>query len=232
MANEKTTHVTIKGIKNGILVELNPNEEWLQVTGELAEQIDARADFFKGSKVTIQLGSRPVPKHDLTSLTALLERRGLSIWSIMSDSQTTIDAAHTLDLKTNVANTVPRQAEPSADTLPINPTEDGTPGILVNRTLRSGRLVQSRGHVVVIGDVNPGAQVIAAGDIVIWGRLRGVVHAGADGDETATVCALDMSPTQLRIAGYIVTSPDDNRRVLQPEVAHIRDNQIVVETWR
>ncbi|MEO0565402.1 MAG: septum site-determining protein MinC, partial [Chloroflexota bacterium] len=63
-------------------------------------------------------------------------------------------------------------------------------------------------------------------------RLRGVVHAGSEGDETARVCALDMSPTQLRIAGYIVTSPDDNRSQPQPEVAFIRDNSIVVESWR
>jgi len=229
--NDNIPNVTIKGIKNGILVQLSATEKWLDVTGELAQQIDAKSTFFKGANITVDLGERPVPKHELTSLKALLERRGLTIWSIMSESQTTIDAAHTLDLKTNVANTVPKPMERAAPSDP-NREDPELPGKLVKGTLRSGRLVKSGGHAVIIGDVNPGAQVIASGDIIIWGRLRGTVHAGADGDETAVVCALDMSPTQLRIAGHIVTSPEDVRRDPQPEIALIRDNQIIVEPWR
>ncbi|HLV36917.1 MAG TPA: septum site-determining protein MinC, partial [Spirillospora sp.] len=78
---------------------------------------------------------------------------------------------------------------------------------------------------------NPGAEVIATGDVIVWGRLRGNVHAGAEGDEDAVVCALDMTPTQLRIAGYIVTSPPEKRHNPRPEVARVRDGQIVVEAW-
>ncbi len=235
MTEQTTANVTIKGIKNGILVELSPTEAWLDVTGELARQIDARSSFFTGSNITVNLGTRPVPRHELTSLKALLERRGLAIWSIMSDSETTIEAAHALDLKTNVANTVPQPKKTTGTlTSPQHQAdEEGLSGTLIKRTLRSGQMVRSDGHVVLVGDVNPGAKIIAGGDVVVWGRLRGVVHAGAEGDESAVVCALDMSPTQLRIAGYIVTSPDDNqRRQPQPEVASIRDAQIVVETWR
>jgi septum site-determining protein MinC len=91
--------------------------------------------------------------------------------------------------------------------------------------------VHSTGHVVVIGDVNPGAEIVALGDVIVWGRLRGNVHAGADGDENAVVCALDMMPTQLRIASYIVTSPADKRRKPRPEVACVRNDQIIVEAW-
>jgi septum site-determining protein MinC len=235
MTEQTTANVVIKGIKNGILVELSPTEAWLDVTGELARQIDARSSFFTGSNITVDLGTRPVPRHELTSLKALLERRGLAIWSIMSDSETTIEAAHVLDLKTNVANTVPTP-KPAAAVASSQPQVDdeGAGGTVVKRTLRSGQLIRSEGHVVVVGDVNPGAKIVAGGDIIVWGRLRGVVHAGAEGDESVVVCALDMSPTQLRIAGYIVTSPDDNnqRRKPQPEVASIRDAQIVVEAWR
>ncbi|MEM6282464.1 MAG: septum site-determining protein MinC, partial [Chloroflexota bacterium] len=136
--------------------------------------------------------------------------------------------AHTLDLKTNVANNVPQQPETRKD-------EDITSdqfGVVVRRTLRSGQRVQTDGHAVIIGDVNPGAQVIAGGDVIVWGRLRGTVHAGAQGDENTVVCALDMSPTQLRIAEKIVTSPDAPRRQPQPETALIRDGQIIVESWR
>jgi septum site-determining protein MinC len=84
--------------------------------------------------------------------------------------------------------------------------------------------------VVVIGDINPGAEIIAKGDIIVWGRLRGVVHAGADGDESAMVCALDLSPTQLRIAGKIAVAPN-RRGKPSPEVVRLVDGQFVAEGW-
>jgi len=223
-------HIVIKGIKNGILVELNPAEEWLRVTEELANQLDAKLDFYRGAKVTVDLGERPVPKHELTSLKALLDRRGLQIWSVMSGSETTIQAAHTLDLKTNVANTVPQSREAPAT---ADDASAGTPSTVVKRTLRSGQRIKSEGVIVVVGDVNPGAEIIAKGDVVVWGRLRGTVHAGSEGDEEAVICALDMSPTQLRIAGHIVTSPPGaSRRQPYPEIARVKEQQIIVETWR
>jgi len=220
----------IKGIKEGLLIALSPTEEWQQITAALAARIDQQSSFFAGARITVDVGERPVPKYELSSLKALLERRGLTLWAVLSDSDTTIDAAQALDLKTSTANTIPGRE--GADGSEFNPEEDGTPGVMIRRTLRSGRTVHSAGHVVVYGDVNPGAEIIAAGDIIIWGKLRGNVHAGADGDESAVVCALDMTPNQLRIAGYITTSPPDKRRKPRPEVASIRNNQMIVETWQ
>jgi septum site-determining protein MinC len=106
----------------------------------------------------------------------------------------------------------------------------GEQAMLVRRTLRSGFSVQFAGHVVVIGDVNPGAEVIATGDVVVWGRLRGVVHAGAEGDESAVVCALDLAPTQLRIAGEI-SIPPQRRGKPQPEMARLKGKQVIAEAW-
>ena len=187
-------------------------------------------NFFAGAAITVELGTRPVPKYELSSLKALLERRGLSLSLVLSDSDTTRESALALDLKTDSNNRT--QTTQKQETLPVDPEETGTWGVLVRRTIRSGRIVNSEGHVVVLGDINPGAQVIAAGDIIVWGKLRGTVHAGAHGDESALVCALEMNPSQLRIAGYIVTSPAGKRRQIVPEVALIRDNQIVVEARR
>jgi septum site-determining protein MinC len=222
--------ISIKGISEGILVSLSPKEEWGKITAELAARIDQQSNFFAGGTIMIDVGERPVPKHELMSLKALLERRGLMLSLVISDSETTNDAALALDLRTNTASHIPGRER--NETLPIDPEESGTPGILIRRTLRSGRTVHSSGHVVVYGDVNPGAQIIADGDIIVWGKLRGMVHAGASGDESAVVCALDMNPNQLRIASYIVTSPPrDRRNHFQPEVARIRDNQILVEAW-
>lgn len=227
----------IKGVNDGLLISLSPTESWQSVTDYLAARIDEQAEFFAGAYITVELGERPVPKYELSSLRALLERRGLKLSLIRSASDTTRKSALDLDLTTEnnaAANLSSRSKITSAqgiqETAPVNPEETGTPGILFRRTLRSGRTIHSDGHVIVFGDVNPGAKVIAAGDIVIWGKLRGYVHAGASGDETAIVCALDMNPSQLRIAGHIVTSPPDKRTRIMPEVALVRDNQIIVET--
>ena len=206
--------IAIKGVKDGLLISLSPTENWQSVTDHLAARIDDRADFFAGANITVELGARPVPKYELSSLKALLERRGLSLSLVLSDSDTTRASAFALDLKTDSNNR--GQASPDArETLPVDPEETGTRGVLFRRTLRSGRTIHSDGHVIVFGDVNPGAKVIAAGDIVIWGKLRGTAHAGVNGDETAIVCALDMNPSQLRIASYIVTSPPGKRAAVR-----------------
>lgn len=218
--------VTIKGGKDGVVIALSPTDEWLVITGELANRIDEKSAFFTGANLIIELGERPVPKHELSGLKALLERRGLSIGLVVSASKTTIDAADALDLRVQ-----PLVDENEEESAPNPAPEDGTGGILIRNTIRAGRSIYSAGHVIIYGDVNPGAEIVAGGDIFVWGKIRGNVHAGAHGDETAIVCALDLQPNQLRIAGYIVTSPPDKRRKVKPETAFIRNHQITVESW-
>jgi septum site-determining protein MinC len=106
----------------------------------------------------------------------------------------------------------------------------GEQATLIHRTLRSGFSIKFPGHVVVIGDINPGAEIIAGGDVVVWGRLRGMVHAGADGNELAVVCALDLSPTQLRIANRIAVTPQ-RRGKAQPEMVRIQNGQVQAVPW-
>jgi septum site-determining protein MinC len=222
--------VAIKGIKDGLLVSLDDSEEWQIVLNDLASRIDEKGNFFAGARVTADIGQRPVPKYALGSLKALLERRGLTLAVVLSESDTTIDAAQALDLRTAIPTATTGKHQPT-DTLPsINPEEDGVPGVMIRRTLRSGRIVRSAGHVVVYGDVNPGAEIIAGGDIVVWGVVRGKVHAGYDGDTSAIVCALELMPTQLLIAD-VVASLEQKRRKSLPEVALIRDDEIIIETW-
>jgi septum site-determining protein MinC len=84
---------------------------------------------------------------------------------------------------------------------------------------------------VVLGDVNPGAEIIAGGDIIVWGVLRGMVHAGYPENENALVCSLFLSPVQLRIAHLLSRPPEGFEAQPRPEVAAIRHGQIVVETW-
>lgn len=114
---------------------------------------------------------------------------------------------------------------------PPRPLE-GSKGVLIRHLVRSGQVIRHTGHIVIIGDVNAGSEIIAGGDIVIWGRLQGMVHAGAMGDNSAVVCALDFSPLQLRI-GDLIARPaeEEHSKGTLPEIAYVRDNMIVVEPW-
>jgi septum site-determining protein MinC len=108
--------------------------------------------------------------------------------------------------------------------------ENYSDAVIINRTLRSGQRVKHQANVVIVGDVNPGAEVIAGGDIIVFGRLRGVVHAGAGGSKDSQVAALKLNPTQLRISSLIARSPDDSdSSKLQAERAYIENDQIMVE---
>lgn len=105
--------------------------------------------------------------------------------------------------------------------------------ILLKRTVRSGQCIQYDGNIVVLGDVNPGSELIASGNIVVMGALRGVVHAGATGNEEASVAAFRLQPTQLRIANHITRPPDGEYLPPdQPEIARIRDGVVVIEAYQ
>ena len=85
---------------------------------------------------------------------------------------------------------------------------------------------------MVIGDVNSGAEVVAGGDVVVWGKLRGLVHAGASGDEGAVVCALVMLPSQLRISSKVAVTPRERAGGrYYPQMAKVRDGEITLESW-
>ncbi len=78
----------------------------------------------------------------------------------------------------------------------------GVPALVVRGTCRAGEVLRLPGSVVILGNVNPGAQIIAGGDILVFGALRGLAHAGAEGDVTATIVAMSAANPILRIAGY------------------------------
>ena len=110
---------------------------------------------------------------------------------------------------------------------------DEIPTLLVRRTLRSGQRIWHHGHVVVLGDVNPGAEICASGDIVVMGWLRGLAHAGAGGDDSAKVSAFRLDPVQLRIGRFIGRAPDHGEMAPPdiPEVAEVRDGHLVIDRW-
>lgn len=101
----------------------------------------------------------------------------------------------------------------------------------IKKTIRSGEEITSEASIVIIGDVNPGAVVKAVGNIIVLGTLRGIAHAGFEGDDEAFITALKLNPNQLRISSCISRSPDNYKYQGEaiPEMAFINDNRIVIE---
>jgi septum formation inhibitor MinC len=107
-------------------------------------------------------------------------------------------------------------------------------GRIVFQTLRSGQRIEVPGTIVVVGDVNSGAEIIAGGDVIVLGILRGVAHAGAyhESGQGRFIFALELRPTQLRIGGIITRGSGGNQTgPLVPEFARADGDAIVVETY-
>jgi septum site-determining protein MinC len=220
--------ISIKGTSEGLIVTLGPGG-WPSLVQELDQRLGEKASFFKGGRVGLSVGPRQLTQQQLEQVGQVLNRHNVTLWAVESESPSTREAAAQLGLEVGLGASVRTVATPSPA-----PLAQGE-AILVQRTLRSGQVIHHPGHVVVIGDVNPGAEIRAGGSVIVWGRLRGTVHAGASAGqkEKAVVCALQLSPTQLRIGDHITRTPtDDTDHEPMPEMASVQDGQIVAEPWQ
>ncbi|HBX68132.1 MAG TPA: septum site-determining protein MinC, partial [Chloroflexi bacterium] len=191
--NKTSPLVTIKGIREGLLITLTEGE-WPVLEEALLQRIDQQANFLKGAQLTLDVGNQILKAADIGHLRDVLSERSINLRALLSHSPTTELSAQNLGLATRLSKPTPDRLMRTFDT-----ELSGDEAILIQRTLRSGHSLKYEGHVIVIGDVNPGAEIVAGGNVIVWGRLRGTVHAGADGNQDAIICALDLSPTQLRI---------------------------------
>lgn len=232
------TRINIKGTSGGLVINIGPGD-WGNLLNELAARLEQTASFFKGGRVALHIGPRQLSQTQLERVGGLLQEHQMSLWAVISESEETRRVAALLDLETGLgsphAARIPSETRPAEEETGENLQGEGE-ALLVRRTLRSGQTIRHTGHVVVIGDVNPGAEIVAGGDVVVWGRLRGTVNAGAGGDDRATVCALMLTPTQLRIGHHIARSPagapgQPDAKEFVPEIASVQDGQIVAEPW-
>lgn len=218
--------VTIKGTRDGLLVTVGtaPLDEILE---QLAEQLRPTASFFRGGQAILHLGDRSMSQDELSRVDEVIGEYDMAIRYVVASGAMTRRAARALGIRamSSMDLSGPRIVG-AADAW------EGSEGVLVRRTVRSGQVVRHPGHVAIIGDVNAGAEIVAGGDVMVWGKLRGVVHAGAMGDDNAVVCALWMAPIQLRIGQHIARPPEEGGlESMRPEMAIVRDKKIESQTW-
>lgn len=156
----------------------------------------------------------------------LLDTRQLgAIAEALTEVQLQLKSVHTRRRQTAVvAATAGYSVEQITATSPLAKPEKASAmeePLYIQMTLRSGTEIRHNGTVIVMGDLNPGGSIIAEGDILVWGRLRGVAHAGCKGNSKALIMALQMEPTQIRIADYVARAPETPPAQYFPEVAYV-----------
>ncbi len=219
--------VVLKLYKDGMIVYLNEELPFADIKEAVADKFRKSESFFQG--IEPHVGFRGIALTDaqyaeiIDELSRILGCK-VTLWEKP-------DA-----LKETTAEKVVRQsASLSAEKIlsrgfKIDINDEKTK--FYCKTVRSGQQLESDGHIVIIGDVNPGAELTAAGNIAVMGTVKGTVHAGAKGNREAIVVALNLSPTQLRIADIITRAPDgDVNRAIVPEIAYIKDGSIFIEDF-
>lgn len=224
---QKNGDIHFKGTKGGLLVRIEGDEDYETLKVRLEERLEAAQKFFHGSAITIDIGNRLLTTKQLLELEGLFSSRyGVRIIQVVNGSA---DA----EAEGKGGEAEARTEKNGSPAMRVAISEDAFAGgdtLLIKRTVRSGQRISYNGNVVILGDVNPGAEVIASGDIVVMGRLRGVVHAGATGNDVSVILAFRLCPTQLRIGNLISRAPDwgANGEPEMPEMAKVRDGEVVI----
>ncbi|MDD2433095.1 MAG: septum site-determining protein MinC [Clostridia bacterium] len=208
--------ITIKGDRDGLHLFCQETALWSEVIAEIKERLTGEHQrFFAGASVIVEIGERNLAVEEVSTLWATLLECGVQIKGIKAD--TGEDSKATEKKSSFVSEKKISETEYLSQ----------RPIYIMERNMRSGQNITFDGHVLVFGDVNPGAEIIAAGFIMVFGSLRGIAHAGATGDEKAWVMASRLQPTQLRIANCITRAPAEEPQ--GPEIAKIHEGAIICE---
>jgi septum site-determining protein MinC len=212
--------VIFKGKKDGLVIVLDKDAKFAELADALRAKIKDAGRFFGGAKTSIVFEGR--------ELSTAEEQQLLDI--IIKEANLNVSF---------VKEPAPEQKPPEKmrqqrleDILPptFNPHEHM---LTIHRgALRSGKSIRYAGSVLVLGDVNPGSEIIAEGSIIVLGTVKGVVHAGCMGDNESFVAALNLTPVQLRIADRATYIPEDmikkGKKNKMPSYAYIEDGQIYI----
>jgi septum site-determining protein MinC len=212
--------VIFKGTKDGLYIILKEEMDLDTIKSNLDKKIKPSKRFFEGAKI-MNFKGKKLTQEEFDELKEVIEQEyGMTVVGSFNDKS--YDAkAESFEIK----------KPDMLEQLPFENVHKGE-ALLVRATLRSGQLIQYKGDVVIVGDVNPGAHIKAGGSVIIMGTMRGIVHAGANGDYGAFIVAYKMQPTQLRIGDIITRSPDGlGSKYNNPEIAMVKQGMVVVEPY-
>ena len=184
----------------------------------------SKLKFLKSVNIEIDLKNLSLSCKDISKIIEIANENSCEIISFCSTSSKTIVSSQSLGYKSQFII-----EDSSKNTFKINENNLTSPKTHFHQgTVRSGEYLDSPGDLLILGDVNPGAKVSAKGNIIIWGRLLGIAHAGREGNSRATISALQLRPLQLRIAKKIARGPKEKPQLGIAEQARIASEEIII----
>ncbi|MFM2431631.1 MAG: hypothetical protein RLZZ511_2844 [Cyanobacteriota bacterium] len=190
---------------------------WSEVMNQLRQRLQAEARHWAANTAVHLIGrDRLLSAQQLQDIVEALASYKMQLRRVYTSRRQTATTAATAGYSVEQHVAV-SQLNPA-------PTEAGeamAEPLVLKTTLRSGVEIRHNGTVVILGDLNPGSAIVAEGDIVVWGRLRGNVHAGYKGNTQSRIMALRMEPAQIRIAGFVARGPSNPPTQFFPEVAYV-----------
>lgn len=191
-----------------------PWGDWLQ---QMRLRLDANERFWQANtEVHLHTQDRLLDVRQLQALADLLTDHQLHLKRVITSRRQTAMAAVTLGYSVDQMAAVNHLVQATQE--PVQPLHNP---LYLQTTVRSGVEIRHGGSIIILGDTNPGSFLLASGDILVWGRLRGMAHAGTDGNRNCRIMALQMQPTQLRIADLMARPPETPPAEYLPEVAYI-----------
>src|SRR5207244_5171868 len=221
-------NIAIKGTRNGLLLTLEPETPFSELLTALSHRLSEAPGFFRGASLALDTRRRNLRISERTQLEELLANYQMSVTSleqtlIAKQIEREVISSDVGSEPSITAEVISEQTQAQAYQLDPRDSDDT---LFLRRTVRSGQAIHHASSIVILGDVNPGAEIVASGDIIVWGVLRGMVHAGYPNDENAIVCSLLLAPVQLRIANLLSRPPDGFQVQSRPEFATIKNGQI------
>ena len=201
--------VKIKGSKSGLQLVFAEHADFAAIEQDIREKLESGSNFFCRGTIIQTIPGQLAPE-EKESLTKLFRQYGVILHTTAEEKPLPTEPVEEAPVQT--------AAEPHVQEM-----------MVIDRTIRGGQEITSKGSVLICGNVNPGAQVIAGGSIDIRGTCRGLVHAGAYGDTSAFIIADHLMPMQIRIADLIARAPDQVEKSSRAEKASIKNGQIVIE---
>lgn len=210
-------NITFKGMKDALIIMLSPEQDFEELLDELQKKLEASVNFLKGVNYPVKVRGRELNSQEFSLVAQRIkEVVGLDVTEEKEEKES----------KPKVKETTNAQVRGYFYGIDEGVTK------FYRGTLRSGQLLKFHGNVVIIGDANPGSEIVASGNIIVLGTLRGIVHAGVTGNKDAVVVAFNLQPTQLRIADVITRPPEEKiTKALLPEIAFVKDDIVYIEYY-
>ena len=208
MGNDR---IIIKRNKEGLnaIINIDKFGNFEEMLDALIEKLSKGKKFYKGSTLCITTKLSSLTEKDVESLKVVLFEE-IGIKDIVFEDK---------DIK-----------DKESESKIFNGVYEGRTKF-IRKTVRGGQCVDFQGNIVIVGDVNSGAEVYAGGNIIVLGSIKGNVYAGVGGNRKAIIAAFALQPEILKIGDIITISPDDFEKPKYPEVAKVKDDAIIVEPY-